>query len=120
MKHLLPFLIIAVFAAMPAQADHVARRVDSGTYQCRQFVADIAAGPGDAREAAAQYTLVYLHVGLEVIGQPHRPITAEREATLLGQLRDLCKGEEAANFRLILARYLRSPTFLEWWSKLSA
>jgi hypothetical protein len=119
-KHLPLFLIIAAFfAAHPALADHVAGRIDSGSYSCRQFEADAAAPSRDGYAAATQYALVYLHVGVEVIGLPHLPITAEREATLLGHLRDLCRAEEDANFRLILARYLRSPTFLDWWAKLS-
>lgn len=111
-----PLFLMALLIAAPAAA---ADRVDAGRYSCRQFAADAAATTPDGYAAASEYTLVFLHVGLEAGGLPHHPITAEREAKIMGALRDLCQTEAATTFRLILVRYIQSATFRDWWSKLA-
>lgn len=111
-----PLFLMALLIAAPAAA---VDRVDAGHYSCRQFAADAAATTPDGYAAASEYTLVFLHVGLEAGGLPHHPITAEREATIMGELRELCRAEAATNFRLILVRYIQSSAFRDWWSKLA-
>lgn len=115
-KHLAA-LILACLLVAPARADDDVARIDAGTYTCASFQADTAAEANAGYAGAAQYALVFLHVGVEVIGLPHRPITAEREEKILGSLRDLCRAEVESNFRLILSRYLRSTAFRDWWSQ---
>lgn len=109
-----PLLAALLWMAGPAHADDQPDRLEAGDYECREF----AARSGDA--AAAQYALVFLHVGVEAIGLPLRPITPEREATILDQVRDLCLADGEADFRVALMRYLRSATFRDWWAKLPA
>lgn len=113
----LALTLLVLLAAAPAWADDEVARIDAGAYSCASFQADTAAESNAGYAGAAQYTLVFLHVGVEAVGLPHRPVTPDREATILGALRDLCRAEIEADFRRVLARYLRSPAFRDWWSQ---
>lgn len=120
MKHLPLLLALLLATAGLALAEEAQAPLKAGQYSCRAFEADAAAPTQAGYAAASEYALVFLHVGLEARGLPHHPITAEREARILEELRDLCRAESAANFRLIMVRYMQSPAFRDWWAKLSA
>lgn len=118
--HLTPCLVLClavIAAARPAVAEE---RLDAGGYSCRAFEADAATPAQAGYRAASDYTMLFLHVGLEAGGLPHHPITAAREATIMDEVRALCRQEATANFRLVLVRYIQSAEFRNWWSKLSA
>jgi hypothetical protein len=120
MKHLPLLLALLLATAGPALAEEARAPLKAGQYSCRAFEADTAAPTQAGYAAASEYALVFLHVGLEAGGLPHHPITAEREAAIMREIRALCRKEAAANFRLIMVRYIQSAAFRDWWSKLSA